>query len=327
LLETVDDEVEGLRALLRAHGIDVLVVDPMYYAAIIAAQCEGIPWAGVSSSLNPVTPNHWRSPLVETIAVLGDEREALFSRHGTCPAFRVCDAISPWLNIVFTTGAYAPPTLSDNSPSFCVGPTSPLGSRGDDVAFAWNLLDAKTPLIYMSLGSQNFSHANLFASVVDALASELESGQVQLVLALHDLLDSDFARSLPPGVIPIRYAPQLRLIERAALVVSHGGANTVMETLHQGVPLLLLPLLNDQHLQAKFLERSGAGIVLSPATMTAASCRAAINTLLTPSTPHRSKAFEIGQSYRAHNGANESARLIVDLATRKKPLLPDGFLS
>ena len=228
---------------------------------------------------------------------------------------------------MFTTAVYAPPTLSDDSPSFCVGPTAPLGSRGDEVGFAWDRLDAKIPLIYMSLGSQNFSHTNLFSCVVDALASELESGQVQLVLALHDLLDSAFAHSLPAGVIPLRYAPQLALLERAALVVSHGGANTVMETLHQGVPLLLMPLLNDQHLQAKFLERSGAGIVLNPTTTTKASCRAAIGALLAPANPYRGKAIEIGQSYRAHNGAKESARLIVDLATRKKPLLPGGFLS
>ncbi len=322
LLDTVDGEVAGLRALIREHRPDVVVVDPMYYAAIIAAQCEGVPWAGLSSSLNPVTPSDWQCPLVDTIDGLSEDRYRLFESYGNCPAFRVCDAVSPWLNIAFTTEAYARPEPSDVPCSFCVGPTAPMGPRGDESAMPWHRLDEHCPLIYMSLGSQNFSHEPIFACVINALAGALEDGKVQVVLALHDLMDSDFARSLPANVIPLRYAPQLDLLKRAALVVSHGGANTVMETLHRGVPMLLLPLLNDQHLQARFLERSGAGIVLHPETMTIGSCRSAINALLAPDNVQKQKAVEIGRSYRAHDGARESARLIVELATHRKPLLP-----
>lgn len=319
LLDTVDGEVVGLRALLRAHKPDVVVVDPMYYAAIIAAQCEGIPWAGVSSSLNPVTPRDWQSPLVETIDGLAGERKQLFERYGTCPSFRICDAISPWLNIVFTTDAYAPATEPGSERTFCVGPTAPIAVRGDEVEMPWHAIDETLPLIYMSLGSQNFSHQAIFSCVANSLSEALASSRVQLVLALHDLLDSDFARSLPPGVIALGYAPQLALIKRAALVISHGGANTVMESLHQGVPLLLLPLLNDQHLQAKFLERSGAGIVLNPATMTEVICRQAIETLLAPQSHYREKAEVIGKSYSAKHGAKESARRIVQLAMDTRP--------
>ena len=319
LLDTVDGEVLGLRALLREYKPDVVVVDPMYYAAIIAAQCEDLPWAGVSSSLNPVTPRDWQSALVETIDGLASERMQLFERYGACPSFRICDAISPWLNIVFTTDAYASEQRTEAS-TYCVGPTAPSGVRGDEVEMPWHAIDETLPLIYMSLGSQNFSHLALFSCVVDALSDVLASGSVQLVLALHDLLDSDFARSLPPGVIALAYAPQLALIKRAALVISHGGANTVMETLHQGIPLLLLPLLNDQHLQAKFLERSGAGIALDPATMTKSTCRQAIETLLAPDADQRRKAQSIGQSYSVNNGAKESARLIAQLARNKRPM-------
>ena len=322
LLDTVEDEVDGLRALLREHKPDVLVVDPMYYAAIIAAQCEDMPWVGVSSSLNLVTPIHWSCPLVATIDALEKDRKALFARYGNCPAFRVCDAVSPWLNIVFTTERYVPAELCDDSPAFRVGPTAPVERRGDEVLFDWDSLDETCPLIYMSLGSQNFSHERVFSCVVRSLSSAIESGQVQLALALHDLIDSDFARALPAGVIALRYAPQLGLLKRAALVVSHGGANTVMESLHQGVPLLLVPMVNDQHLQGKFLEKSRAGIVLDPAHMSEESCKVAIETLLAPNNPYKHNASEIGRSYRAHNGAAASARLIVEVATRKEALLP-----
>ncbi|MBL4632570.1 MAG: glycosyltransferase family 1 protein [Kofleriaceae bacterium] len=326
LLDTVHDEVDGLRALLRDLRPDVLVVDPMYYAAIIAAQCEDLPWVGVSSSLNFVTPKHWKSPLVATIDALDEERKQLFAGYGSCPAFRVCDAVSPWLNVVFTTERYVSSELCADSPAFRVGPTAPVGRRGDEVEFAWDRLDETSSLIYMSLGSQNFSHERVFSCVVSSLSSALESGQVQLVLALHDLIDSDFARALPAGVIALRYAPQLELLKRAALVVSHGGANTVMESLHQGVPLLLIPMVNDQHLQGKFLARSQAGIVLDPANMSEASCKAAIATLLAPNNQYRHNAVEIGRSYRARKGAAESAGLIVEVATRKETLRPRGAL-
>jgi len=286
----------------------------MYYAAIIAAQCEDLPWVGISSSLNPVTPISWTCPLSETIAALADERDSLFARYDQHLSFSICDALSPWHTFVFSTEAYAPIEIECSAPITLVGPSAPLGPRGDEEAFPWEELDTERPLVYMSLGSQNYSHPDLFTCVANSLARM----GVQTVMALHDMVDTDFAANLPASVIKTRYAPQLALLDRAALVVSHGGANTVMESLLRGLPLLLLPLLNDQPLQARFLERSGAGIALDPSSLDEEICQRSLAQLLAPKNSYQRSAEGIGRSYQGRDGASLCASHIVNLANEAR---------
>lgn len=320
LLEGAPSGITPLREIIRSECPDVVVIDPMYYAAVIAAQCENVPWVGASSSLNPVTPREWRCAMVDTLRSLEQERAALFKAHGDLPEFRVCDAMSPWLNLVFTTEEYVSRSVSDNHNSFFVGPSCPMGLRGDEVDFLWEDIDEKRPLVYMSLGSQNYSHPDLFACVVQGL----QGCGLQLLLALNDLVDSEFARSLPKSVIQLRYASQLAILDRASLVISHGGANTVMETLCRGLPLVLLPLVNDQPLQGKLLEQSGAGLVLDPANLSPPDVRQSVLSLLAANSPVSRRAAEIGHSYRTQDGAKTSAKLIMQLAQDKEALIPVG---
>jgi UDP:flavonoid glycosyltransferase YjiC (YdhE family) len=87
-----------------------------------------------------------------------------------------------------------------------------------------------------------------------------------------------------------------------------------MEALTAGVPMLLLPVCNDQPIQAHFLTKAGAGLALEPRTLTVEAARAALRQLLEPGTPLRQKVAAISASYRAHDGAREAAERIAGLA-------------
>ena len=51
----------------------------------------------------------------------------------------------------------------------------------------------------------------------------------------------------PPGnVLVVPSVPMLALLPRLDAVISHGGMNTVCETLAHGVPLVLAPIRHDQ---------------------------------------------------------------------------------
>lgn len=39
---------------------------------------------------------------------------------------------------------------------------------------------------------------------------------------------------LPANVVPLRFVPQLEVLDRAALFVTHGGMNSVNEAMHAG---------------------------------------------------------------------------------------------
>ncbi|MEP7123243.1 MAG: glycosyltransferase [Byssovorax sp.] len=291
LLDDVPAAIERLDRVVSAFRPALIVADPMAYEAPIVAARAGIPWAALSSSLNPVVPETLESELLATTAWLAEDRDALFARHGLSARFRVCDCLSPDLTIAFTTEALvgsAPPGV------VLAGPSRPRGARGDELDFPWNQVEIDRPFIYVSLGSQVFHQPQIFATLIEAARGE----PYALVISAGDLATSIAA----PGVTAVPYAPQLALLPRAAAMVTHGGANSVMEALSLGVPLLVTPICNDQPHNAHFVEQSGAGIRLDLQVASVIACRAALRSLLAAG-PMREAAARVAASYAARDGA------------------------
>ena len=68
----------------------------------------------------------------------------------------------------------------------------------------------------------------------------------QLVLSIGDQLDPDQIGPVPNNTIIVERAPQLELLKRASLCITHAGLNTVLESLAQGVPQVAIPVTVDQ---------------------------------------------------------------------------------
>ncbi len=300
--------VDTLRPVLRDWQPDVVVIDPLLYAAAIAAELEGLPWVSMSNSLNPVlpdSPQQLDSELLRTVRWLAPERDALFARYGLAARFRGCDVLSPHLTLAFTTEALVgtpPPGVE------LVGPALPAGPRGDEAEFPWARLDPARPLVYMSLGSQLYYHPELFRKVI---AATRESG-AQLVLSVGELVDADLLPTDDPRVLIVRYVPQLALLQRTQAFISHGGANSVMEALASGVPMLLSPFCNDQFHSAHFVVQAGAGLQLDLEVAGVGELAEAIDRLLAAG-PLRDGAARVRASY-ARDGSAEAARRISALA-------------
>lgn len=288
LIDSVPLEVRRLADVVATFRPDLLVADPMAYAAPIVASRAGLPWAGVSTSLNALVPPDWRSELITTTTAL--PRAELFAAHGLhAPHFRVSDCISPHLNVAWTSEALVGPAPPD---VLLAGASIPAGPRGDEVHAL--PLDPTRPLVYMALGSQISYQPRMFDVVIDASRDQ----PWQLVLATGDL----DPRTLPPDVLALPYAPQLALLRRASAMISHGGANSVMESLAHGVPLLVSPICNDQPHNARFVAAAGAGRECDLATVSAAELRPILAELCSDG-PHRHAANHIAASYHAAGGA------------------------
>jgi UDP:flavonoid glycosyltransferase YjiC (YdhE family) len=306
LIEYTPALVDGIRAVLRDWRPDVVVIDPLLYAAAIAAELEGLPWVAMSNSLNPVLPDELDSDLLSTVRWLAPERDALFARYGIAARFRGCDILSPHLTLAFTTEDLVgkPPRGVE-----LVGPALPAGPRGDEPPFPWERIDATRPLVYMSLGSQLYYQPDLFAKVIEATRAT----SAQLVLSVGELVDTDLLPAADERVIAVRYAPQLALLRRSHGFINHGGANSVMEALACAVPMLLSPFCNDQFHSAWFVERAGAGCRVDLERASVQQIADAIGTMLRPG-PQRERAAQIAASYR-RDGSAGSARLIIELAS------------
>jgi zeaxanthin glucosyltransferase len=311
LLELVPPQIEPVRAVVRRFRPDVIALDGMQYAAVIAAHLENVAYAGVSSALTLLEPAEVPSALLRNVRALAADRAALFARYGLAPSFRTCEALSPRLNTIFATralvgDAQVPPATQ------LVGPSTPPAPRGDEASeLDWDRLDGR-PLVYLSYGSQISWQPEVFARVAEAAAAL----PVQLLISCGELAtDAAFVSRLRGAPIVVAYAPQRAVLARAAAFVTHGGANSVMESMSAGVPLLVSAVCNDQPVQAHFVSRAGAGVALDLSTASVAEARDALARLL--GTSYAAQARAIAEDYRRHDGARTVARLLAELGPER----------
>lgn len=310
LIEAVPAQVEPVGRAIAAFRPDVIALDGMLYQAVIAAHRAGVPYAGISSALTLLEPPELDTELLRTVRGLAGERASLFARFGMEPAFRTCECLSPSLNVVFATPAFVGEGSRVPPNTRLVGPSAPLRSRGDETDFPWDRLPADRPLVYASFGSQIYWQPELLQTIAVA-AADLGVG---LAISAGELADTGFGDRLPGCPVVRRYVPQLAVLERAAVLVTHGGANSVMESLRCGVPQLLVPICNDQFVQAFFAERAGTGIAVSPAELSRERCRESLAALLDAEGPQRRAARRVAEHYAHRDGAREAAEAIAALA-------------
>ncbi len=289
----------GLRdmpeAIVRA-GVDACVVDQVSPEGVAVAEVANRPFVVVCNAL----AMH-QEPSVPPPVLGWKYRTGWAARFRNRLGNRLLElAVAPLVRVVnaYRT-AHGLPTyrLSDKSliglaqiaqqPAFFDFPRTQLpahfhytgpwhGSQRDTetATFPWGKLTGR-PLVYASLGTvQNRLHG-VFAAILEGCAPL----DVQVVVSLGRA-DGVWNGAVPANAIVVPFAPQLTLLKRASVLVTHAGLNTSLEGLAHGVPMLCVPVTNDQPGVARRVEWLGAGEILKPHRVTAERVRAAVVRLL-----------------------------------------------
>ena len=172
-----------------------------------------------------------------------------------------------------------------------------------DSPFPFEKLDGR-PLIYGSIGTLQSQNSHYFHIMAEACAGL----DAQLVLALGHS-QGEALRDLPGQPLVVNFAPQIELLSRAAMTITHAGMNTMQQSLYFGVPAVAIPLAHDQPAIAARLARTGAGIVLPPKKLTVESLRNAVRSVLPPDSRFRAEARRLGQASRAAGGVERAAEI------------------
>jgi UDP:flavonoid glycosyltransferase YjiC (YdhE family) len=61
-------------------------------------------------------------------------------------------------------------------------------------------------------------------------------------LAAGGFYDRLVSREIPGNIFVYRTAPQLQILQKAQLMITHGGINSVKECIRFGVPMMIYPL-------------------------------------------------------------------------------------
>lgn len=128
------------------------------------------------------------------------------------------------------------------------------------IDFPFDRLDKTKRLIYCSLGSQThlYSECKQFLqTMVDIMWGKQDC---EMILATGRTVTPQELHSIPPNVFTVQTAPQLQILRRASLMVTHGGLNSVKECIYFGVPMIVFPLVRDQPLNAARVVYHGLGL-------------------------------------------------------------------
>jgi MGT family glycosyltransferase len=182
--------------------------------------------------------------------------------------------------------------------------TGPLRRERSDVAFPWECLDGR-PLIYASLGTLQNGKERVFQTFAEACVGL----DVQLVITHGGGLDEKAAAGFPGNPIVVSYAPQLAVLRRASLTLTHAGLNTVLDSLSCGVPLVAVPITYEQPAIARRLEWCGAGRTVSFRRLAVERVRRAIREVLGDQY-FREQAGRIQRSIQDAGGVSRAADIV-----------------
>ena len=157
------------------------------------------------------------------------------------------------------------------------------------IPFPWEQLIGK-PLIYASLGTLVNGLEDVYKHILKAV-EPMED--VQVVLSVGNNISLENLGHIPPNTIVVRSAPQIELLKRAALCITHAGLNTVLESLAKGVPMVAIPIAYDQPGAAVRIAHHGTGEFIELDNLTTNRLRESIEKVLhDPSYRERAGYFQ-----------------------------------
>ena len=240
----------GLRETIRTWKPDIIVRESCEFAAAIASAEKGIPVARVATS-NRHAENAARARAVASVDILRQEAGLSADEGAAMRAEPSFTSFPPSID----GDAGAP----DTSPPFRVRLARESVDSADAVP-AW-AIDNGHPLVFVTFGTLAAgsvrNHA-LFRAALEAAAAL----PVRAPLSTGADVDHAVLGAIPENVTVTSWVSQRAIFPRAAALVCHGGAGTVLAGLTYGVPMVVTPLGADQPDNARRVEATGAGIML-----------------------------------------------------------------
>jgi UDP:flavonoid glycosyltransferase YjiC (YdhE family) len=233
--------VEGIIRAAKATGADAIVRGSGELGGLVAGAILDLPVAAASPAAAKFYEPMIRPAVARAAAEHGLDGDAV-----AAPEFEMLrvDRTPPSLE---TPGYVAPPNAINVRPE-------PYDGGGELPAWFDDL--GGRPLVYVTLGTAMNGNIPLFRLIADALADQ----PYDVVIALGNGIPLDALGDVAQNIRVGGYLPQNRILERASVVVNHGGYNTVSAALGAGVPMFLLPMGADQPYNTERSITAGAAL-------------------------------------------------------------------
>ena len=185
----------------------------------------------------------------------------------------------------------------------------------EDVFFELSAVRAPAPLVLCAFGSQT-SHRREMANRLKVISSVAQiSPDIQFVVGVGhpqpDYLTMNLPRLQNTNYYPA--IPQLSLLSRASLLITHGGLGSIKEAIYMGVPMLCWPLYGDQSFNSGCIKALQLGDKVGGESMTPNSMLAQISALMS-SGQVRSKLARFQEMFRERESNPTAAARLYEMA-------------
>ncbi|NEP59081.1 MAG: glycosyl transferase family 1, partial [Symploca sp. SIO2G7] len=170
--------------------------------------------------------------------------------------------------------------------------------------------------IYASLGTLQNRLLWIFQMIAEACIGL----DAQLVISLGRDAEPESLPELPGNTLVVGYAPQLELLQQATLTITHAGMNTTLESLSNGVPMVAIPITNDQPGVAARIAWTGTGEVVTLKSLSVPKLRGVIEQVLTEDS-YKKNALRLQEAIRRAGGVKRAADIIEQVVATGKPVL------
>ena len=183
---------------------------------------------------------------------------------------------------------------SENTDDTCffIGPC--VEKRKIDENFKFEK-DKNKKLIFISLGTLFYKNYDLYLKCIEAFKN---SEEYQIIMSVGKSIDTQKLGDIPKNFSVFTYVPQLQLLPDVDVFITHGGLNSTQEALLCGLPLIVVPQINDQFDNGKRIEELGAGILLDKNKLDVDVLKNAVNDIICNKEKYKKGIDKIAESLK-----------------------------
>ena len=321
---------------LQSIGVEALIIDQTSFGGSTVAQLLDLPFITVCCALmlnqEPNVPpfnTSWgyhpswlarlrnqsgsrvmasiAKPITELIAEYRQKRNLSPLRHSN-------DAYSQLAQLCQQPAEFEFPRQFLPTCFHFTGPYSNPDSR-EPAFFPFDQL-TEQPIIYASLGTVQ----NRLLGTFQIIAEACQDFDAKLIIALGGGSAPESLPILPGSPLVVGFAPQLELLKRTALTITHAGMNTTLESLSNGVPMVAIPIANDQPGVSARIAWTGTGEVVPLKRLSVSRLRSSIRRVLTEDS-YKKNALKLQKAIEQAGGVKRAADIIEQAILTGKPVI------
>lgn len=181
----------------------------------------------------------------------------------------------------------------------------------------YQMIEYPRKLIYASLGTLFNYKVNIFEKILESVKFFHESANNLTLLVSCGKSSLNYLKqkvenglTLPNCVVLCEFVPQIEILKRASLFITHAGMNSSIEAIHFGVPVICIPLKADQPLCAiRLVDDLKLGVRFDAEKFSCQELSNAVDLILN-NRSFMERSIEFSKLSRKYNGTLEATNII-----------------